>query len=113
MIEARAELDAEGRLVRFEASGHAGHGRKGQDIVCAAFTVLARTAYETLAALPGSAVEGSASGPGTLRFAVRRIDEGGLERAAGIADFLLAGLSGLEREFPGEVSVTIDRHWRE
>jgi uncharacterized protein YsxB (DUF464 family) len=113
VIEAKAELDAEGRLCRFEASGHAGHGRRGQDIVCAAFTVLARTAYESLAALPGAAIEGSAGAPGSLRFAVRRIDEGSGERAIGIADFLLAGISGLEREYPGEVALTIERHWRE
>lgn len=113
MIAAKAVLDAEGRLVRFEAEGHSGRGPKGRDIVCAAFSVLARSAYETLAALPGAELEGSAREPGSLSFRVRSLGAGAEGKAAGIADFLLAGISGLEREFPGEVALTIERYWRE
>ncbi|HOX32395.1 MAG TPA: ribosomal-processing cysteine protease Prp [Spirochaetales bacterium] len=112
MIAAKVVLDAEGRLVRFEASGHGG-APAGSDIVCAAFTVLARTAYEALAALPGAEVEGAAPGPGLLRFSVRRIEPGQAAKAEGIADFLLTGISGLEREFPGRVGLSIERYWRE
>lgn len=113
MITAKVLLDAEGRLVRFEAEGHAGHRPKGGDIVCAAFSVLARSAYESLAALPGADLEGSAPKPGFLSFRVRRLDSESEGRAAGIADFLLAGISSLEREYPGEVGLTIERYWRE
>lgn len=113
MIAASVVLDAEGRIVRFEASGHGGSAPTGRDIVCAAFTVLARTAYETLAALPGVEVEGEAPEPGILRFAVRRSDPAQAEKAAGIADFLLTGISGLEREYPGRVALKIERYWRE
>ncbi len=113
MIAAKVVLDAEGRIVRFEASGHAGQARAGSDIVCAAFTVLARSAYEALAALPGVEIAGEAPEPGTLRFAVRRNDPAQAGKAAGIADFLLAGISGLEREYPGRVGLKIERYWRE
>ncbi|MBL8968527.1 MAG: ribosomal-processing cysteine protease Prp [Spirochaetaceae bacterium] len=113
MIAAKAVLDAEGRLVRFEAEGHAGSGPKGRDLVCAAFSVLARSAYEALAGLPGVELEGSAPDRGSLRFRVRSFGPGSEGRAAGIADFLLAGISGLEREYPGEVGLTIERYWRE
>jgi uncharacterized protein YsxB (DUF464 family) len=113
MIAVRAVLDADGLLVRFEATGHSGRSAAGNDIVCAAFTVLARTAYESLAALPGVDLSGSAPKPGTLHFTVKRIDPPSRERAAGMTDFLLAGISGLEREYPGEVGFTIERYWRE
>jgi len=113
VIEAKLVLDADSCIVRFEASGHAGHGPRGEDIVCAAFTVLARTAFETLAALPGLDVSGSAPERGSLSFAVRRLPSELRERAAGIADFLQVGISGLEREYPGEIGLTIERYWRE
>ena len=113
MIAARVVVDAEGCIARFEASGHSGGARPGEDIVCAAFTVLARTAYEALAALPGVEIAGEAPEPGQLRFAVRRVDAGSSGKAAGIADFLLTGLSSLEREYPGRVELKIERYWRE
>lgn len=113
MIAAKLVLDADSCIARFEAEGHAGHGPKGGDIVCAAFTVLARTAYESLATLPGLELSGSAPEPGSLEFAVRRLPLEQRERAAGIADFLQVGLSGLEREYPGEIGLTIERYWRE
>jgi uncharacterized protein YsxB (DUF464 family) len=113
VIAALVVLDAEGRIARFEASGHGGRARAGKDIVCAAFSALSRTAYEVLAALPGAELEGSAPKPGELRFSVRRMAPEYCERAVGIAEFLLAGISGLEREFPGEVALTIERYWRE
>jgi uncharacterized protein YsxB (DUF464 family) len=113
MIVAKLVLDPEGRPLRFEADGHAGHGRAGTDIVCAAFTVLARSAYEALSGLPGAKVEGSAPVRGSLRFTVLSLPSEAGERAAGIADFLQAGIRGLEREYPGEVGLTIELYWRE
>lgn len=113
MIGARLLLDADSCIVRFEASGHAGHGARGEDIVCAAFTVLARTAFEALAALPGLEISGSAPVRGSMSFAVRSLPPESRERAAGIADFLQVGISGLEREYPGEIGLTIERYWRE
>jgi uncharacterized protein YsxB (DUF464 family) len=112
VIAVKVALDAEGRILRFEATGHGG-APAGSDIVCAAFTVLARTAYESLAALPGVEIEGEAPEPGFLRFAVGRIDPSQAGKALGIAEFLLNGISGLEREFPGRVGLSIERYWRE
>ncbi len=113
MISARAVLDEGGAIARFEASGHAMRGGLGNNLVCAAFTVLARTAYESLSALPGWELDVEAPEPGVLRFRTRLRGQGGAERAAGLTDFLLAGISGLEREYPGELRLTIERNWRE
>jgi uncharacterized protein YsxB (DUF464 family) len=113
VIRARLVLDPDGRPLRFEAEGHSELGAKGRNILCAAFTVLARSAFEALSGLPGASVEGSAPARGMLHFTVRHLPPEAGERAAGIAEFLLAGISGLEREYPGEVGLTIERYWRE
>lgn len=109
MIRARVRVDAEGLLLSFEAEGHAEAGPKGFDIVCAAFTALARTAYSALAGLPGASVEGRAPGPGSLAFRVVSLPDSEREKAIGMSAFLLEGLAALEREFPGAVALRSER----
>lgn len=109
MIAARIVLDARGGISRFEASGHALFAPAGDDIVCSAFSVLARSAYEALAALPGVGVDGEAPGRGQFGFRVTALPSATAERAAGIADFLVVGLSGLARDYPGSVRFTVER----
>jgi uncharacterized protein len=108
VIHARLSLDASGAIAAFRASGHAGQGPRGTDIVCAAFTVLARTAYRSLEGLAGIGLRGAAERPGSLDFEVLRPARDG-ERAVGIADFFAMGLGDLAREFPESVAVTIER----
>ncbi len=112
MIAARVVLGPEGYIRSFEAAGHGGAGPLGGDVVCAAFTVLARTAYQAMEALPGALVAGSADEPGRLRFRVDGVGREGEGRAVGIADFLVTGLSGLMREYPDHLGLTIERNWR-
>ena len=113
MIEVRARLGADGVLARVDSSGHSGTGGRGQDIVCAAASVLLRTAYEALGQVPGVRIEGSAPEPGSLWFSVRDFRAEDSDRLKGIGDFLLTGLSGLEREQPGALKLTVERYWRE
>lgn len=112
MIEVRARFGADGVLRRVDSSGHAGTDARGRDLVCAAASVLLRTAYEALTQVPGTRVEGSASEPGTLWFSLREYPPEGADRLRGIGDFLLTGLSGLEREHPGALKLTLERYWR-
>jgi uncharacterized protein YsxB (DUF464 family) len=112
VIRAKISLDREGRVLGFEAAGHAESAARGYDIVCAAFTVLARTAYGALKALPGIDVRGQAAEPGSLSFEVLS-PAASVERAAGIADFLVRGMGDLAREYPGEVAFSIERDWEE
>lgn len=112
MIRARVVLDREGRIRGFEAAGHSERGSRGDDIVCAAFTVLARTAFRALEALPGIELEGTAPEPGSLSFEVLKSAESA-ERAAGIADSLVLGISDLVRDFPDAVAFSIERDWEE
>jgi len=109
VIRARARVDADGLLLDFEATGHAGTGNRGFDIVCAAFTVLVRTAYSALAGLPGAHLEDSAAEPGNLDFHVKSLPDGMRERAIGMSAFLLEGLRALEEEFPEAVEIRTEQ----
>jgi len=113
MIRAKARIDDDGLLLDFEARGHAGFAPAGSDIVCAAFTVLARTAYTALAGLSGDGIVGRAGAPGDLDFEVRSMPETARERAIGISSFLVEGIVGLAREFPSEIGLTLETQRRE
>jgi uncharacterized protein len=112
VIRAKIVLDEEGALLSFEASGHADRGAKGFDVVCAAFSILARTAYRSLEALPGAKLRGRASEPGSMSFELLEPAES-VGQAAGIAGFLITGMGDLAREYPDAVAVTIERYLEE
>jgi hypothetical protein len=112
MIRAKIVLDSEGGLRGFEAIGHAEKAVQGCDVVCAAFSVLARTSYRALERLPGFRLSGRASEPGSLSFEVLAAARSS-ERAAGIADFLIAGMDDLARDYPDAVVITIERDLEE
>ena len=90
-------------------SGHAGAGPKGADIVCAAVTVLARTAYSTLSGRNGIAVQGDFPERGEFFLEVTGIDPENTEFVSGITNFLCEGLSSVSDEFPDHCMVRIER----
>jgi uncharacterized protein len=112
VIRAEIVLDVEGGLKGFKAFGHADKAARGYDVVCAAFSVLARTAYRALERLPGLRLSGEAPEPGSLSFEVLSAAPNA-QRAAGIADFLIAGMDDLARDYPEAVAVTIERDLEE
>jgi uncharacterized protein YsxB (DUF464 family) len=112
VVRARLSLDASGRILTFEGRGHADSVEQGFDPACAAFSVLSRTAWEALEGIEGLDVRGSAERPGELRFRVFSSPEGSGERIRGITDFLVAGLRGLERDFPGSFRIRIEMEGR-
>lgn len=107
-MEVRVSFGSDGVVSRVEARGHAGSEPSGSNPACAAATVLLRTAYETLAATPGVQVSGEAPSPGQLHFVVQHFPFEVVQRLRGIGDFLLVGLSSVEREYPGKINVIID-----
>jgi uncharacterized protein YsxB (DUF464 family) len=97
-----------GCLAGFTASGHAGAGRKGEDIVCAAVTTLLRTAAKVLAGEPGLSVDGESPEPGVMRLALAPPPDGKREWVRGVTAILLRGLNDLAEEFPGRLRLEID-----
>jgi len=66
MIVADVSLDDSGIIRSCSIEGHAGAGPFGGDIVCAAVSVLARTALKALSEAEGVAVSAAASRSGGL-----------------------------------------------
>ena len=108
MIEIDAVLDMDGTLRACKVSGHAGAGQTGNDIVCAAVSVLMRTAIRTLSEREGITIRCDAPEPGFLFLEVDYMAEGReFLFAAGV--FLLEGLASVAEEYPEHCSLSIRR----
>ena len=105
MIEIEAVLDQDGTLRACGASGHAGAGAAN---VCAAVSVLMRTAVRTLSGREGITIRCDAPEPGFLFLEADYAEEGReFLFAAGV--FLLEGLASLAEEHPEHCSLSIRR----
>jgi uncharacterized protein YsxB (DUF464 family) len=110
MIMIDAALDEAGILRSCKAEGHAKAGPRGGDIVCAAVSVLMRTALQTFSGRKGISVRGDASRRGLFRIETDYTPEGkDFLSAAGA--FLMEGLKSVSREYPDCCSIHIG-DWR-
>ena len=108
MIEIEAVLDENGVLKTCTASGHAGAGKTGFDIVCAAVSVLMRTAVRSLSGRKGITIRCGAPEPGFLSLETGYTEEGReFLSAAGV--FLTEGLASVVEEYPKHCKLTIRR----
>jgi len=113
LIDIEAVLDENGILRSCRAGGHAGAGKTGADIVCAAVSVLMRTAVRALSGAQGSGVKGitvryDAPEPGLLFLEADYTAEGkDFLYAAGV--FLIEGLASVAEEYPENCKLTIRR----
>jgi uncharacterized protein YsxB (DUF464 family) len=104
----RVQVKIADGLIRFlDVRGHARSGNGGNAGVCAAVSVLARSAASTLRELNDVAVEGRAPGPGELNFTVEYGSGAPVEEARGVAEMLLNGLGGVAAENPHYCAVEI------
>jgi len=101
-------LDESGALRSCRASGHAGAGRTGTDIVCAAVSVLMRTAVRALSGKKGITIRCDAPEPGFLLLEADYTAEGrDFLAAAGV--FLTEGIASVVEEYPQHCTLTIRR----
>ena len=108
MIEIEALLEEDGTLKACKAVGHAGAGKTGNDIVCAAVSVLMRTALSVLSNKEGITVHGGAPEKGQMWLEAGYTAEGkGFLFAAGV--FLIEGLRSVAQEFPQNCKLSIRR----
>ena len=106
MIEIEAVLDADGTLKACKASGHSGVGKAGTDIVCAAVSVLMKTAFIVLSGRNGITVRGGAPEPGQMWLETEYNADGkAFLSAAGV--FLIEGLKSVAQEFPQNCNINI------
>jgi uncharacterized protein YsxB (DUF464 family) len=114
MIQVDAVLDTDGVLRSCKASGHAGAGRigflgfqkKGTDIVCAAVTILMRTALDVLSGRKGITIHSDAPKPGFLCLELDYSAEG-KDFLYAIGVFLIDGLRSVAQEYPRNCNLKI------
>ncbi len=112
MIRLLVWLRADGCLESFRAAGHSDLGGKGADTVCAAVTVLLRTAGRLLESDALLGAEGEAPEPGAMRLRLPEPPDDRRERVRGVTDFLVRGLRDLQAEFPDRVELSIRQKGR-
>ena len=101
-------LDEAGLLRSCRVSGHAGAGKRGNDMVCAAVSVLTRTLVRVLAGRQGITIRGSIPEQGNFWMEAEYTPEG-REFLAAAGAFLTEGLLSVSAEFPDHCKVTIER----
>ncbi|MDR0568985.1 MAG: ribosomal-processing cysteine protease Prp [Spirochaetaceae bacterium] len=108
MIEINAALDPEGLLERCSITGHAGAGPRGNDIVCAAVSVLARTGSAVLSERPGIKVRQTAPNRGLFQMDIE-CDPAEKSFLDAAGTFLLEGLVSVSKEYPDYCNIVITR----
>ena len=107
MIEIEVVVGKDGTLKACKASGHAGAGKTGSDIVCAAVSVLMRTAFSVLSNQEGVVVQCDALVPGQMYFEAGYEDKKGKDFLFTTGVFLLYGLKSVAREFPKNCKISV------
>jgi uncharacterized protein YsxB (DUF464 family) len=107
VIRIDIHLDQRGALQGFMVSGHAGSASRGQDIVCAAVTVLFRTAARLLELQPDIRVRGGASENGRMELQIEELPARRRWWLAGLSDFLLRGSRDLQEENPEAIALRV------
>jgi uncharacterized protein YsxB (DUF464 family) len=109
MIEIDVDLDGAGLLSSCTITGHAGAGPRGSDIVCAAVSVLARTALTVLSETEGIKVYGEAPERGFFYLKLEYTQAGrDFLSAAGL--FLTTGLASIAGEYPAYCRMRMRRN---
>ena len=108
MVRVVVGLYPSGCLKSLTAEGHAGPASPGSDPVCAAVSVLIRTALNVLEREPEIDFHGDLPGEGQASITVASYREEAGQRLLGVTRFLLTGLSDLADEYPQRVSMRVE-----
>lgn len=92
---------------RFTAQGHAG-ADLGRNVACAAATIILRTTHHVCAER-GIVESRSADRPGEMAMILADRGDADAEWLRGVTDFLMRGMRDLQREFPDQVTLLVER----
>ena len=106
MIDINVVVDEAGIVCSCNVHGHAGAGKTGADIVCAAVSVLMRSAVRVLSRRKGITIRSNAPEPGRLWLEAEYNAEG-RDFLSAAGEFLITGLRSVAEEFPGNCTLTI------
>ncbi len=107
MIHIAVSVDGREIVRNARVTGHAIGIQKGGNIVCAAVTVLVRTAARLLENRQGVRVSGGPGERGEFSLEVESIEQGAVEFVRATGDFLLQGIRDLQTEFPEDCTLTV------
>jgi len=105
-------LDESGLLKGCDVRGHAGAGKRGSDIVCAAVSVLAGTAQTVLSGREGIAARSDAPRRGVFTLETKALSKAGQDFLAAVGAFLVEGFASVAREYPQNCVMTITKERR-
>jgi len=105
-------LDESGLLKNCDVQGHAGAGARGHDIVCAAVSVLTRTALTTLSGREGIATQGGAPRRGVFTLHTEALSGAGEAFLFAAGAFLIEGLKSVAEEYPQNCTMNITKERR-
>ena len=108
MVEIEAVLDENDVLRSCKASGHAGVGRVGNDIVCAAVSVLMRAAASSLFEREGITLRCDAPKKGFHSLEADYTAEG-KDFLFAVGVFLIEGIASVAEEYPQNCRLTLRR----
>lgn len=118
MVKIRLLSNAENCFSAFESSGHADFGdndgkpEKGGNIVCAAVTILLKTAVLSLSSAQKESsslkAEIRADNPGYLSAKITAFSEDDKPRLQYLLEFLTIGLMAIEAEYPDCLDLQIE-----
>lgn len=111
MIAINLVFDDDGLLMSCRITGHAGAGKRGEDIVCAAVSVLARTAVLTLSGREGIDIRSDAPGRGDFWLETGASGRG-KEFLSAVGAFLEKGFSSVAEEYPEYCTLTLQKERR-
>ena len=108
MIQIDMILDEAGLLRSCRVSGHAGAGKRGSDVVCAAVSVLIRTTIRVLSDKKGITIRGDIQERGNCYFETEYSPDG-RDFLAATGAFLTEGVLSVSEEFPDNCKVNMER----
>jgi len=108
MVEIDLSVDNAGLLTSCKVQGHANAGPMGGDVVCAAVSILATTAFKILSEQDGIELSGGAPERGVFWMETSCHGAGG-EFMKGAGAFLMEGFKTVSEQYPDYCTMRIHR----
>jgi uncharacterized protein YsxB (DUF464 family) len=99
MIKVTIRRDSQGRVQSFQVSGHAGFARAGEDIVCAAVSILTQNTVNSIETLLHVKIPG-VSEEGFLKCEIPPLEGLLSDQVQLLLESMVYGLSSLSEEYP-------------
>ena len=107
MVNVTLTIDISGCITFLNCTGHSYANTTSGNAVCAAITILCRTAARLLYLDPTITLSGGAEYEGSLSFEIVSKPDYKTDWIKGITDYLILGFSDLKAEYPKEISIQI------